>query len=238
MGTELEWKYAVPAPALLDEILAWEEVQSRMAEEPRRYHMQSEYYDTPDRSLSRRRITLRRRLENETAVFCVKAPLRGAADLRLRGEWETEAEDLAAALPRLAALGAPELLTEASLLHVLCHADFLRRALLLRFDDGSRAELALDLGTLSGWTRSLPLCEMELELKSGEPAAARAFAEALAARFSLPPEPMSKFARASALARMHNALCKNPEPRIGGRMLCAPTTLNAESNRFFTQDGI
>lgn len=204
MGTELEWKYAVPAPALLDEILAWEEVQSRMAEEPRRYHMQSEYYDTPDRRLSRRRITLRRRLENETAVFCVKAPLRGAADLRLRGEWETEAEDLAAALPRLAALGAPVPPASAPL-RVLCRADFIRRALLLRFDDGSAAELALDLGTLSGGTCSLPLCELELELKSGDPAAARAFAETLAARFSLGPEPLSKFVRASALARMHHA---------------------------------
>ena len=109
-----------------------------------------------------------------------------------------EAEDLASALPKLAALGAPVPPADTPL-QVLCRADFIRRAVLLRLDDGSTAELALDLGTLSGATRSLPLCELELELKSGEPAAARAFAEALAARFSLRPEPLSKFARASAL---------------------------------------
>ena len=232
MGTELEWKYALPDPALLDEIAACETVRGRTVESPRRCHMQSEYYDTPDHRFFRERTTLRHRLEDESSVFCMKAPLRGeqsvgtalcrpspeadphlrgeqsvgtalcrpspAADPHLRSEWETEAADLASALPKLAALGAPVPPADTSL-QVLCRADFIRRAVLLRLDDGSTAELALDLGTLSGATRSLPLCELELELKSGEPAAARAFAEALAARFSLRPEPLSKFARASAL---------------------------------------
>ena len=211
MGTELEWKYALPDPALLDEIAACETVRGRTVESPRLCHMQSEYYDTPDHRFFRERTTLRHRLEDESSVFCMKAPLRGEqsvgtalcrpspeADPHLRGEWETEAEDLASALPRLAALGAPVPPADTPL-QVLCRADFIRRAVLLRLDDGSTAELALDLGTLSGATRSLPLCELELELKSGEPAAARAFAEALAARFSRRPEPLSKFARASAL---------------------------------------
>lgn len=211
MGTELEWKYALPDPALLDEIAGCETVRGRTVEAPRRCHMQSEYYDTPDHRFFRERITLRHRLEDESSVFCMKAPLRGeqsvgtalcrpspAADPHLRGEWETEAADLASALPKLAALGAPVPQADTPL-QVLCRADFIRRAVLLRLDDGSIAELALDLGTLSGATRSLPLCELELELKSGDPAAARAFAEALAERFSLRPEPLSKFARASAL---------------------------------------
>ena len=232
MGTELEWKYALPDPALLDEIAACETVRGRTVESPRRCHMQSEYYDTPDHRFFRERTTLRHRLEDESSVFCMKAPLRGeqsvgtalcrpspeadphlrgeqsvgtalcrpspAADPHLRSEWETEAADLASALPRLAALGAPVPPADTPL-QVLCRADFIRRAVLLRLDDGSTAELALDLGTLSGATRSLPLCELELELKSGEPAAVRAFAEALAARFALRPEPLSKFARASAL---------------------------------------
>ena len=211
MGTELEWKYALPDPALLDEIAGCETVRGRTVEAPRRCHMQSEYYDTPDHRFFRERITLRHRLEDESSVFCMKAPLRGEpavgtalcrpspeADPPLRGEWETEAADLASALPKLAALGAPVPQADTPL-QVLCRADFIRRAILLRLDDGSTAELALDLGTLSGATRSLPLCELELELKSGDPAAARAFAEALAERFSLRPEPLSKFARASAL---------------------------------------
>ena len=199
MGTELEWKYAVPAPAPLDEILAWEEVQSRMAEEPRRYHMQSEYYDTPDRRLSHRRITLRRRLENERSVICVKAPLPGAADRHLHGEWELEGESPAEALPRLIALGAPPELGELKQLVPVCGADFQRRAALLRFPDGSACELALDRGRLFSRSGELPLCELELEQKEGSPHASQALYRALRARFGLAPQERSKYARAREL---------------------------------------
>ena len=199
MGKELEWKLAVPEAGLLDEILAWEGVRARMAEEPRFYHMQSSYYDAPDRRFSRRRITLRCRLENEISVICVKAPLPEADDRFLHGEWEVEGADLAAALPKLVELGAPALLLESVELNCLWRADFERRAVLLRFEDGSAAELALDLGALYGPTHSLPLCELELELKEGGPAAALALVAVLRERFSLKPQEKSKFARARAL---------------------------------------
>ena len=199
MGKELEWKLAVPEACLLDEILAWEGVRARMAEEPRFYHMQTSYYDTPDRRFSRRRITVRRRLENETPVICVKAPLPGADDHWLHGEWELEGTDVAAALPRLVEMGAPEELLEPVPLVCMWRADFARRAVLLRFDDGSAAELALDLGALYGPTHSLPLCELELELKEGEPAETLALLAALRERYDLKPQEKSKFARARAL---------------------------------------
>ena len=199
MGTELEWKYAVPEPALLDEILCWQPIRCRMTHLPREYHMQSEYYDTPDRRLSKQQITLRRRLENGAAVVCVKAPLSGSADPCMRGEWELSGSDLALALPQLVASGAPAVLLEAPCLECVCQAAFNRRAVLLRFADGSTAELALDQGCLAGPTQSIPLCELELEAKTGDPAAACAFVKTLAARFLLQPEPRSKFARASLL---------------------------------------
>ena len=199
MGKELEWKLAVPEACLLDEILAWEGLRGYLAEEPRRYHMQSSYYDAPDRCFSRRRITLRRRLENERSVLCVKAPLPGAEDRFLHGEWELEGADLIAALPKLVELGAPVLLLEPVELVCLWRADFTRRAALLRFADGSAAELALDLGTLSGPTRSAPLCELELELKEGGSAQALELLTALRERFGLAIQEKSKFARARAL---------------------------------------
>lgn len=199
MGTELEWKYAVPESSGLDEILVWQEIQQRMLETPRHYHMQSDYYDTPDLRFSRARITIRRRMENEVSVVCVKAPLSNASDPHLRGEWELEDGDLLHALPRLVALGAPCEILESACLHSLWRADFLRRAVLLRLDDGSTAELALDHGTLSGPASSVPLCELELELKTGKPDVARAFVAAIAAHFGLEIQPLSKFARAKAL---------------------------------------
>ena len=198
MGTELEWKLAVPEPALLEELLAWEELRRLTAEPLRHYHMRTTYFDTPERLLTRRRLTLRRRMENERSVICCKAPL-GAEDSHLRGEWEVEGDELAAALPRLPARGAPALLTELGELRPICGADFHRRAVLLRLDDGSACELALDAGRLFGPTESLPLCEAELELKEGAPDASLALLARLTERFGLAPQPLSKFARARAL---------------------------------------
>ena len=63
------------------------------------------------------------------------------------------------------------------------------------------AELALDQGILLGGSKELPLCEVEVELKSGSEAAATALAQALAAAYSLSEEPKSKFRRAMDLAQ-------------------------------------
>ena len=186
MGIELEWKFALPEALPFADILDWDGIQRRMAETPRLYHMQTSYYDSPDRFLSSRRITLRRRLENERSVICCKAPVPGAADSRLRGEWELDADNLIAALPRLMDLGAPAELADCKELAPLCGA-------------GSAAELALDEGRLFGAERSIPLRELELELKAGAPYAALAFCRLLQARFNLISQEKSKFARAREL---------------------------------------
>ena len=60
-------------------------------------------------------------------------------------------------------------------------------------------ELAIDAGVLTGGGREIPLCEVEVELKSGSQDACDRYAEALATRFGLTPEPQSKFRRALAL---------------------------------------
>jgi inorganic triphosphatase YgiF len=62
------------------------------------------------------------------------------------------------------------------------------------------AELALDSGVLLGGGREIPLCEAELELKSGSKDAMIHYAQILACRFKLVPERKSKFRRAAALA--------------------------------------
>lgn len=199
MGIELEWKYDLPEALSFEELLAWDPLQSRMAEAPRRLRMQTTYYDTADRRLSERKITLRRRLENDSSVVCCKAPLPGAGRSARRGEWELEADDPIEALPRLTALGAPSLLTETRDYLPVCGAEFLRTAVLLRFADGSAAELALDAGTLRAPAASLPFRVLELELKEGAPGAALGFVRSLAARFGLRPQKKSKYARAREL---------------------------------------
>ena len=84
----------------------------------------------------------------------------------------------------------------------ICGARFPRLAKTLTLPDCT-VELALDAGALMGGGRTEPLCEVEVELKSGSADAAEAFAAELARTFSLSPESRSKFARARALEDLH-----------------------------------
>ena len=158
--------------------------------------METVYYDTLDAALSRRRWMLRRRYENGISVCTLKTPLPDGS----RGEWEISCDDIRLAAMELCKLGAPEdllTLTESGLTEA-CAARFTRLAKRLTLERCT-VELALDEGALMGGGRTLPFAEIEVELKSGEEAAATAFAESLARKFGLTPEPKSKAQRAMEL---------------------------------------
>ncbi len=159
--------------------------------------METVYYDTPDGRLSRRHITLRRRYEGGRAVCTLKTPEAGHG----RGEWELECGDIALAIPELCKLSGWGGLTQwtGDGVIALCGARFTRLYAPVVLPECT-VELALDAGILTGGGAEAPLCEVEVELKSGSEAAAAAFAQALAGEFGLTPEPKSKFARARALA--------------------------------------
>ena len=122
---------------------------------------------------------------------------------RARNEWECRAGSIREALPLLVEAGAPAELADLTAGGVvpLCMARFTRRAAELVFADGTVCELAGDVGLLSGGGREEALCEVEIELKSGDAQVAEAFARDLQARFGLREEPRSKFARAAALTK-------------------------------------
>lgn len=189
MGREFELKFA-----------ATEEIQAAIAEKFAVTHeitMESTYFDTADRILAQRHITLRRRMENGVSVCTVKTPLSGAG----RGEWELEWDDPASMVDELCKLGAPGELKELTApgLVPVCGARFVRKAATLTVENGT-VELALDRGVLIGGGKEIPLCEVEVELKSGDDTAALGFAGLLAEQFGLKQEKFSKFRRAQALA--------------------------------------
>ena len=159
--------------------------------------METTYYDTPDRKLSERHCTLRRRMENETSVCTYKCPHKDGG----RGEWEVEAASIEEGVTRLCQAGAGKeiLYAAAAGLVEVCGARFTRLAAPLEVS-GATVELALDQGVLLGNGKELPFAEVEVELKAGTDEAAIAFAKELAAEFGLVPEGKSKFARAMALA--------------------------------------
>lgn len=191
MGIEFEMKYAA-TPDQQARILA----SYRLAYQ--NFDMETTYYDTPSSSLSERKVTLRRRMENGISVCTVKTPVSTYG----RGEWECHCDNIEDGIVELCKLGAPrELLnlTAEGIVRV-CGAKFHRQAGLIRFKD-TELELALDQGILSGGGKEIPLCEVEVELKDGKPEDAVAFGVLLAQQFGLIPQELSKFRRALALAK-------------------------------------
>ena len=161
------------------------------------YDMETTYYDTPDRRLRDLYWTLRRRFENGVSVCTLKTPAGGVG----RNEFETLCGDIQEALPLLCSQGAPRELLDLTVggITEVCGARFRRLAGQVVLED-AQVELALDKGVLTGGGKTLPFVEVEVELKSGDPAAAVAYANLLAARFSMRPERKSKYKRALTLA--------------------------------------
>ena len=188
MGKEFELKYAA-SPETLEKIgmaLGGGQI----------WHMATTYFDTADRAFSARKWTFRLRRENEKSVVTLKTPAGGGA----RCEWEWESDSPAEAAAHLMELGAPAELETllAAGVTPLCGAEFIRRAIRVQLEDGE-VEVALDQGRLFRENREMPLCEVEVELKTGSELAAVAYAQKLAAEHGLIREPRSKFARASGL---------------------------------------
>jgi len=189
MGMEYELKFrateAVQRKILQDHPGSWQAVS-----------METTYYDTPTGALSARHYTLRRRLENGVSVCTLKTPAQNGA----RGEWETECDSIERAIPTLCKLSGLEgqlPLTESGVIAV-CGARFTRQYLSIPFGE-SVLELALDAGVLFNGNKQCPLCEVEIELKTGSVSDANACALIFRQKYSLQTEPKSKFLRAKEL---------------------------------------
>ena len=188
MGIEYEYKFKLDFPNLLS-------LNAAFPQKSREIQMETVYYDTPSGSLSSRRYTLRRRLENGVSVCTLKTPAGDA-----RNEWETENAFIENAIPTLIADGAPEELKDLVKegLIPICGAKFIRLAKAIPIT-GGELEMALDHGFLFAGDRKMPLCEMELELKSGSKRSFDLFVWSVSGEFLLEEEKQSKFARALQL---------------------------------------
>lgn len=189
MGMEIEWKYQA-SPEILGKIVG------SLSGEFEIFRMKTVYFDTPDRLLSAEKITLRIRRENDVSIATVKSPKQGLG----RGEWECAGENMAEVLPVLAReSGLPALNgLKSEDLRPICGAEFTRRAMRLSVP-GGEVELALDLGKVTGGGREAPICEVEIEGKTGDVSQWEVFARDFAEKFDLHSQPKSKFRRALAL---------------------------------------
>lgn len=164
------------------------------------------YYDTPDHRLSDKGIAFRVRHIGRKYIQTLKTAGSGSGPANDRGEWEIEIPD---GKPQLAAFGDPQVLELTGLvlpdeLQAVFETKFRRRSLLVEWADGSglpaRIEVAVDEGAVQAGGRKMPICELELELKEGDP---RALFELVAEMRAIVPlrfYPLDKAARGYMLA--------------------------------------
>jgi triphosphatase len=177
----------------------WERLHTE-APQPRARRLKSVYYDTAEGDLERHRMILRLRAQGRRQVMTFKWLGDFAGGAFERGEVEVLT---AAPVPEPEGLG-PEIaqkIAEATggkpLVPVFA-TNVMRVAHQLRFE-ASEIEVAFDRGVIKAGERSENVCEVEMELKSGDPAAlyglGRAFAEDFPARLGC----MSKAERGNYL---------------------------------------
>ena len=206
-GAELEIKLALPTadPSGLARQLARLPVLARRT--PLRKQVCNIYYDTPGGALQAHRMALRlRRVDGPDApcwLQTFKTGGGGDSALSLRGEWEVPVPG--PALDPAALRAAPPWLrldpdgTVFAALEAYFSTAFERTTWTVHRRDGSAIEVALDLGQITCGERSAPICELELELLAGAPAALFDLAQQIAAHVAVLPLAASKAERGHAL---------------------------------------
>jgi triphosphatase len=203
--TEFELKLEVPAHSLAavrSSLRRGNTVTQRL---------RARYFDTADGLLEKHKVVVRLRLEGRSWVQAAKAP-GGALLERLEHEVPVAAPAGGAApavdLARHAGTPAGDAILQAlglapgdafPQLSLAYETDVRREKRPVR-TRGAVVELALDVGHIRAGNRSMPLCELELELKSGEPAALIRLAGRWCAKHALWLNPASKSMRGQRLA--------------------------------------
>lgn len=174
-----------------------------------RKHLKSVYYDTPERTLWRNGLTLRVRQNGARFVQTVKVGFRD--DPLRRGEWEASvsslAPDIALAMPFI-----PEKLRadiESSRVEAVFTADIRRHQRMVDLPSGT-VEVAFDHGEIKAGERSMPVSEIELELKSGSAAAIHELAQRLCEHGEVRPSIRTKSARGFDLAADTPPVARRP----------------------------
>ncbi len=175
---------------------------------PKHKHLLSIYFDTEDFSLRQRGIALRVRRDGHRWIQTVKGG--GSVKAGLHSRFEIEAQ-VAHDYPDFTKIDDPvlsELFTAPEMrgrLKPVFTTDFRRTIWLLDAADGGQVEMALDQGEIRAGSATAALSEVELELKTGSPAALYEAALALVERVPLRLENASK-------AERGYGLCVPPPP--------------------------
>ena len=205
---EIELKLALPGsdPARLAAQLARSPALARRQASQQSLH--NVYYDTPEQTLRQQRVALRLRRVGSIAepqwLQTLKTGGRGDSALSQRGEWEVALPGAVLSAKALKATPWSDLDPDGRVFAALAPSfvtDFERTRWRVRRRDGSVVEVALDIGQIVAGDARAPICELELELLAGAPAALFELARQIAASVAVLPLSASKAERGYALAQ-------------------------------------
>ena len=199
---EIEMKYGIEDKEIAKSI--WEDEYLLSIEEKdsrEKVYMKASYFDTDDYILSKNDIAFRVRMEGSRIVASLKWNGASVDGLHTREEINVPVKDEACFI-----IPNPDIFKESDIgrelisliqgkpLHSLLETKFLRSR--LRVDTGkSICEVAIDEGEIVTDFGSLPICELEIELFSGEQDDVLRMGEVLAEKYHLYAEDRSKYAR-------------------------------------------
>jgi inorganic triphosphatase YgiF len=209
MSQEVELKFDIAAA----DVTALKACAALAGATPEITEAETAYFDTKDGRVRNAGYSLRVRKSGGRLVQAVKHKPAAAAGLFVRREWETEVPGFAIDDAALAKTPLKKLLEsgEAGPLNPQVRTKFRRTIWLVRVKD-SEIEVVLDEGKVTAGRAETPLCELELELKSGKPRALFALAGAIGAAAPLRLGVMSKAERAYALAERRLGHAARAEP--------------------------
>lgn len=170
----------------------------------RREQLDSIYFDTADERLARAGFSLRIRNDGRQRIQTIKSGGGTGAGLFARDEWEYAVERDEPQIPSDGPLarflnGAVVEIAPRYTVHVARETWLIDQA-------GAQIELALDQGSANAGDSSAPICEIELELKDGPPAALFALARRIGGTVPVRIGTLSKAERGQRLReRTHGA---------------------------------
>lgn len=207
---EIEMKYGIGdkeiAKSLWEDeyLLSIEEKDSR-----EKVYMKASYFDTDDYILSKNDIAFRVRMEGSRIVASLKWNGASVDGLHTREEINVPVNDETCFI-----MPNPEIFKESDIgqdmialihgksLHSLLETRFLRSK--MRVDTGKTiCEVAIDEGEIVTDFGNLPICELEIELFSGEQEDVLRIGEILAEKYQLTAEDRSKYARGLTLLQVN-----------------------------------
>ena len=160
----------------------------------------NQYFDTPERDLSAAKVALRLRRDGDVVIQTLKTRGTSVAGLSERNEFQWELPKAKLDLKKLDDQCWPAQLAELDkkTIKPLFTTDFVREFADIAWGRGKSKvviEAALDLGTVSAGKQKEEICELELELREGDPEALLELAAELSATLPLFPCDISKAER-------------------------------------------